>query len=79
MHSKPPWDRLTTRFAKEAMDRAVSIGLAENLRLEHRLFHLSFSTGELHDEREMYGPSRQWDGLMLGLGTQFSLSSWNPG
>lgn len=43
-----------TRFAKEAVDRAVSVGLAENLRLERRLFHLSFATGELHDGMRQY-------------------------
>jgi len=36
------------RFAKEAVDRAVSVGLEEGLRLERRLFHLSLATGELH-------------------------------
>jgi len=37
-----------TRFAKEAVDRAVGYGLEEGLRLERRLFHLSFATGEFH-------------------------------
>lgn len=35
------------RFAKQAVDRAVSAGLADGLALERRLFHLSFATGEL--------------------------------
>ncbi len=34
------------RFAKEAVDRALSFGLEDGLRLERRLFHLSFATGE---------------------------------
>jgi enoyl-CoA hydratase len=34
--------------AKEAVDRAVSFGLQDGLRLERRLFHLSFATGEFH-------------------------------
>lgn len=34
------------RFVKEAVDRAVSHGLEDGLRLERRLFHLSFATGE---------------------------------
>lgn len=37
---------LALRFAKEAVDRAVSFGLEDGLRLERRLFHLSFATGE---------------------------------
>lgn len=37
---------LAVRFAKEAVDRAVSSGLGDGLRLERRLFHLSFATGE---------------------------------
>jgi enoyl-CoA hydratase len=36
------------RFAKESVDRAVSVGLEDGIRLERRLFHLSFTTGELH-------------------------------
>lgn len=40
---------LAARFAKEAVDRAVSTGLEQGIRLERRLFHLSFATGELHD------------------------------
>jgi len=48
-----------TRFAKEAVDRAVSIGLAENLRLERRLFHLSFATGELHDGLRQFLATRK--------------------
>ncbi|WP_407168566.1 enoyl-CoA hydratase-related protein [Bradyrhizobium sp. ORS 111] len=39
---------LALKFAKEAVDRAVSVGLEEGLRLERRLFHLTFATGELH-------------------------------
>lgn len=35
------------RFAKQAVDRAVSAGLADGLALERRLFHLSFATSEL--------------------------------
>lgn len=38
-----------TRFAKEAVDRAVSTGIEDGIRLERRLFHLSFATSELHD------------------------------
>lgn len=41
--------RCSTRFANEAVHHAVSVGLEEGLRLERRLFHLSFATGELHD------------------------------
>lgn len=40
---------MAARFAKEAVDVAVSVGLTEGLRLERRLFHQSFATGELHD------------------------------
>lgn len=40
---------LALRFAKEAVHQAVSVGLAEGLRLERRLFHLSFATGELRE------------------------------
>ncbi len=40
---------LALRFAKEAVDRGVSFGLEEGLRLERRLFHLSFATGEFQD------------------------------
>jgi enoyl-CoA hydratase len=39
---------LAVRFAKETAHQAVSVGLEEGLRLERRLFHLSFATGELH-------------------------------
>jgi enoyl-CoA hydratase len=46
------------RFAKEAVDRAVSIGLADSLRLERRLFHLSFATGELHDGTRQFLATR---------------------
>ncbi len=44
--SRPP---LAVRFAKEAVGRAVSFGLEDGLRLERRLFHLSFATGEFHE------------------------------
>jgi enoyl-CoA hydratase len=37
------------RFVKEAVHHAVSVGLEEGLRLERRLFHLTFTTGELHE------------------------------
>jgi enoyl-CoA hydratase len=37
------------RFAKEAVHHAVSVGLEEGLRLERRLFHLTFATDELHE------------------------------
>lgn len=47
------------RFAKEAVDRAVSIGFADSLRLERRLFHLSFATGELHDGMRRYLATRK--------------------
>jgi enoyl-CoA hydratase len=51
------------RFAKEAVDRAVSLGLEDGLRLERRLFHLSFATGEFQAGMERFlarrpGPSR---------------------
>ena len=39
---------LAVRFAKEAVHRAVSVGLEDGIRLERRLFHLSFATGEFH-------------------------------
>ncbi|HVI52108.1 MAG TPA: enoyl-CoA hydratase-related protein [Candidatus Sulfotelmatobacter sp.] len=42
--SRPP---LTVRFAKEAVNIAVSHGLAEGLRLERRLFQLSLANGDL--------------------------------
>ncbi|MBI2236622.1 MAG: enoyl-CoA hydratase/isomerase family protein [Magnetospirillum sp.] len=42
------------RFAKEAVHRAVSVGLDDGLRLERRLFHLSFATGELHEGMERF-------------------------
>jgi len=42
------------RFAKEAVDRAVSFGLDEGLRLERRLFHLSFATGEFRAGMEQF-------------------------
>lgn len=42
--ARPP---IAVRFAKEAVDHALSHGLAEGLRLERRLFHLSFASGEL--------------------------------
>lgn len=41
--SHPP---MAARFAKEAVHRAVSVGLEEGIRLERRLFHLSFAAGE---------------------------------
>jgi len=44
--SKAPF---AVRFAKEAVDRAVSTGLEDGLRLERHLFHLSFATGELQE------------------------------
>ena len=47
------------RFGKEAVDRAVSIGLAEGQRLERRLFHLSFATGELHDGMRQFLATRK--------------------
>lgn len=42
------------RFAKEAVDRAVSFGLEDGLRLERRLFHLSFATGEFERGMEQF-------------------------
>ncbi|WP_013501319.1 enoyl-CoA hydratase-related protein [Rhodopseudomonas palustris] len=42
------------RFAKQAVDRAVSVGLADGLALERRLFHLSFAAGEFHPRLEQY-------------------------
>jgi enoyl-CoA hydratase len=36
------------RAAKQAVDRAVSVGLDDGLVLERRLFHTSFANGELH-------------------------------
>jgi len=42
------------RFAKESVDQAVSVGLEGGLRLERRLFHLSFATGEFHDGLQSY-------------------------
>jgi enoyl-CoA hydratase len=49
-----------TRFAKEAVDRAVSFGLEDGLRLERRLFHLSFATGEFqHGMREFLAKKRR--------------------
>jgi enoyl-CoA hydratase len=46
------------QFAKEAVHRAVSVGLEEGLRLERRLFHLSFATGELHEGMRQYAARR---------------------
>lgn len=43
--SHPP---MAARFAKEAVHRAVSVGLEDGIRLERRLFHLSFAAGEFH-------------------------------
>jgi enoyl-CoA hydratase len=45
---------LTLRFAKEAVDRAVSQGLEDGLRLERRLFHLGFATGEFRRGIEQF-------------------------
>lgn len=42
------------RLVKEAVHRAVSIGLDDGLRLERRLFHLSFATGELQDGMQQF-------------------------
>lgn len=39
---------MAARFAKEAVHRAVSVGLEDGIRLERRLFHLSFASGEFH-------------------------------
>lgn len=50
---------LALRFAREAVDRAVSAGLADGLRLERRLFHLSFATGEFHSGMEAFLASRE--------------------
>jgi len=45
---------LAVRLAKEAVDRAVSFGLEDGLRLERRLFHLSFATGEFQAGMEQF-------------------------
>jgi enoyl-CoA hydratase len=45
---------LALRFAKEAVVRAVSHGLEDGLRLERRLFHLSFATGEFKHGLEQF-------------------------
>jgi len=45
---------LAMRFAKEAVDRVVSFGLEDGLRLERRLFHLSFATGEFQAGMEQF-------------------------
>ncbi|NEW93923.1 enoyl-CoA hydratase-related protein [Rhodopseudomonas sp. BR0M22] len=42
------------RFAKQAVDRAVSVGLADGLALERRLFHLSFAAGEFQPRLEQF-------------------------
>ncbi len=42
------------RFAKEGVDCAVSLGLEDGLRLERRLFHLSFATGEFQAGMERF-------------------------
>jgi len=42
------------RFAKEAVDRALSFGLEDGLRLERRLFHLSFATGEFQHGMQQF-------------------------
>jgi enoyl-CoA hydratase len=49
---------LAVRFAKQAVDRAVSIGLTDGLALERRLFHLSFATGEFQPRLERYLTAR---------------------
>jgi enoyl-CoA hydratase len=46
------------RFAKEAVHHAVSVGLEEGLRLERRLFHLTFATGELHEGMRQFVAKR---------------------
>jgi enoyl-CoA hydratase len=48
----------TVRFAKEAVHHAVSIGLEEGLRLERRLFHLTFATGDLHEGMRQFVAKR---------------------
>lgn len=45
---------LAVRFAKEAVDRAASSGLEDGLRLERRLFHLGFATGEFHHGMQQF-------------------------
>jgi enoyl-CoA hydratase len=55
---RPP---LTLRFAKEAVDQAVSSGLDQGLRLERRLFHLSFATGALHEGAAQFLARRTGD------------------
>jgi enoyl-CoA hydratase len=42
------------RFAKEAVDTALSFGLKDGLRLERRLFHLSFATGEFQQGMQQF-------------------------
>lgn len=49
--ARPPF---AVRFAKEAVDHAVSQGLAEGLRLERRLFHLSLANGELTEGMQAF-------------------------
>ena len=44
----------SARLAKEAVDRAVAFGLEDGLRLERRLFHLTFATGEFHRGMEEF-------------------------
>jgi enoyl-CoA hydratase len=46
------------RFAKEAVHHAVSVGLEDGLRLERRLFHLTFATGELHEGMRQFVAKR---------------------
>ena len=56
--ARPVW---AMRFAKEAVHYAVSVGLDEGLRLERRLFHLSFATGELQEGMRRFLSSRAKD------------------
>jgi enoyl-CoA hydratase len=48
-----------TQFAKQAVDHAVSAGLAEGLRLERRLFHLTFATGDLQQGMQAFIAGRK--------------------
>lgn len=50
---------LPLRFAKESVNRAVSVGLEDGLRLERRLFHLTFATGDLHQGMERFLADKQ--------------------
>jgi len=47
------------RLAKEAVHWAVSAGLDQGLRLERRLFHLSFATGDLHQGAHQFLERKQ--------------------